>query len=260
MPWLSNAEPAGISPFAEPPASKIPMTVHCPPPKRTLFPTVRPNNCSSHSGRPPIRKGRAEHAALDDLDIPAHGEDVGRNPAHLHIRVRARLAQREGRHHHHFRGHQWFAVHPRHSRLSCRIFPESRVTPLIISEVAPARMTMALSYEPEETSVARNPWASESMAINTPTVPAMPSTATMAGVRPQPLHGEVCRQLGMAKKGISPIVVAGVAPAACCLRWHNAGLNRQQRMNRPYTEGANSSQPISFQDASRTRRSVVMLS
>ena len=55
--------------------------------------------------------------------------------------------------------------------------------PLIISDVAPARITMALSYEPEETSVALKPRASESMATNTPTVPAMPSTATMAEVQ-----------------------------------------------------------------------------
>ena len=48
---------------------------------------------------------------------------------------------------------------------------------------AGARMIMALSSEPEETRVARNPRASESMATNTPTVPAMPSTATMAEVQ-----------------------------------------------------------------------------
>jgi len=42
--------------------------------------------------------------------------------------------------------------------------------PLIISEVAPARITMALSAAPEATSVALNPRASESMATKTPTV------------------------------------------------------------------------------------------
>ena len=62
------------------------------------------------------------------------------------------------------------------------IFTVSTVTPPVISEVAPARMMMALSSEPEETSVALNPRASESMATNTPTVPAMPTTATIAEV------------------------------------------------------------------------------
>ena len=57
------------------------------------------------------------------------------------------------------------------------------MTPPIISEVAPARRTSALSAEPEETSVALNPRASESMATKTPTVPAMPRTATMAEVQ-----------------------------------------------------------------------------
>jgi len=41
---------------------------------------------------------------------------------------------------------------------------------------------MALPTEPEATSVASNPRASESMATNTPTVPAMPSTATTVEV------------------------------------------------------------------------------
>ena len=50
----------------------------------------------------------------------------------------------------------------------------------IISEEAPARTTSALSAVPEETSVALKPMASESMAMKTPTVPAMPRTATMA--------------------------------------------------------------------------------
>ena len=56
-------------------------------------------------------------------------------------------------------------------------------TPPVISDVAPARMTIALSAEPDETSVALNPRASDSMATNTPTVPAMPRTATMAEVQ-----------------------------------------------------------------------------
>ena len=55
--------------------------------------------------------------------------------------------------------------------------------PPIISEVDPARMTSALSGEPEATSVARKPRASESMATNTPTVPAMPRMATMVEVQ-----------------------------------------------------------------------------
>ena len=58
----------------------------------------------------------------------------------------------------------------------------SSETPLVISEVAPARTIRALSLEPEETSVARNPRANDSMATKTPTVPAIPRTATMAEV------------------------------------------------------------------------------
>src|SRR5689334_8210015 len=54
---------------------------------------------------------------------------------------------------------------------------------LSISDVDPARLTMALSADPEETSVALNPFARESIATNTPTVPAIPSTATMADVQ-----------------------------------------------------------------------------
>ena len=55
--------------------------------------------------------------------------------------------------------------------------------PPIISVVEPARMTSASSGEPEATSVARKPRASESMATNTPTVPAMPRMATMVEVQ-----------------------------------------------------------------------------
>ena len=55
-------------------------------------------------------------------------------------------------------------------------------TPLSISLVAPARRTIALRGEPEATRVASKPLASESMATNTPTVPAMPSTATTVDV------------------------------------------------------------------------------
>ena len=50
---------------------------------------------------------------------------------------------------------------------------------LSISEVAPARRTMAFRVEPEVTRAASKPRARESMATNTPTVPAMPRTATM---------------------------------------------------------------------------------
>jgi hypothetical protein len=54
---------------------------------------------------------------------------------------------------------------------------------LSISLVAPARRTIALLAEPDATNVASNPRASESIAMNTPTVPAMPSTATMVEVQ-----------------------------------------------------------------------------
>src|SRR5271157_1489230 len=62
------------------------------------------------------------------------------------------------------------------------IFTASSATPLVISEVAPARTISALSSEPDATSVARNPRASDSIATNPPTVPAIPSTATMVDV------------------------------------------------------------------------------
>src|SRR5579864_3142838 len=63
------------------------------------------------------------------------------------------------------------------------IFTESSPTPLVISDVAPPRTINALSGEPEETSVALKPLARESIATKTPTVPAMPATATIAEVQ-----------------------------------------------------------------------------
>src|SRR5690242_2039114 len=62
------------------------------------------------------------------------------------------------------------------------IFTASSPTPLVISEVAPARTIRALSGEPDETRVALKPLARESIATKTPTVPAIPTTATMAEV------------------------------------------------------------------------------
>ncbi len=59
----------------------------------------------------------------------------------------------------------------------------SSVTALTISESAPARRTIALRGEPEATRVAWKPCAIASIATNTPTVPAMPSTATTADVQ-----------------------------------------------------------------------------
>ncbi len=55
--------------------------------------------------------------------------------------------------------------------------------PLSISDVAPARRTMALRSEPDATSVASKPRASDSMATKTLTVPAMPRTATTVDVQ-----------------------------------------------------------------------------
>ncbi len=63
------------------------------------------------------------------------------------------------------------------------ILTESRETPLVISDVAPARVMSAFSAEPEETSVALNPRASDNMATKTPTVPAIPTTATIVEVQ-----------------------------------------------------------------------------
>src|SRR6266704_3339709 len=66
---------------------------------------------------------------------------------------------------------------------SWMILTESRETPLVISDVAPARVMSAFSAEPEETSVALNPRASDNMATKTPTVPAIPTTATIVEVQ-----------------------------------------------------------------------------
>src|SRR5215467_11401132 len=63
---------------------------------------------------------------------------------------------------------------------SCITFTASKATPLVISDVAPPRTIRALSGEPDETSVALKPLARESMATKTPTVPAIPTTATIA--------------------------------------------------------------------------------
>ncbi len=54
---------------------------------------------------------------------------------------------------------------------------------LSISEVAPARRTIAFWSEPDETSAASKPRARASMATKTPTLPAMPSTATTVEVQ-----------------------------------------------------------------------------
>ena len=62
----------------------------------------------------------------------------------------------------------------------------SIVMMLVISLSAPARWTIALSASPEEVIVALKPRARASMATNTPTVPAMPSTATSEEVQRAP--------------------------------------------------------------------------
>ena len=55
----------------------------------------------------------------------------------------------------------------------------SMVIELSISEVDPARRIMAFCSDPDSRSAAWKPRARASMATNTPTLPAMPSTATM---------------------------------------------------------------------------------
>jgi hypothetical protein len=52
------------------------------------------------------------------------------------------------------------------------------VSELVISVSAPARCTITFCGSPDEATVARNPRASASIATNTATVPAMPTTAT----------------------------------------------------------------------------------
>jgi hypothetical protein len=55
---------------------------------------------------------------------------------------------------------------------------QSSSSALVISESAPACCTIAFCGWPDETSVASNPRASASIAMNTLTVPAMPMMAT----------------------------------------------------------------------------------
>jgi hypothetical protein len=52
------------------------------------------------------------------------------------------------------------------------------VITLVISESAPDCCTIAFCGRPDETRVALNPRASASIAMNTATVPAMPTIAT----------------------------------------------------------------------------------
>ena len=66
---------------------------------------------------------------------------------------------------------------------SSTIRTSSADSTLVISLSAPARWTMAFSGSPEEVSVAWKPRASASMATKTPTVPAIPSTATTEEVQ-----------------------------------------------------------------------------
>ena len=54
---------------------------------------------------------------------------------------------------------------------------------LVISVSEPPRWTIAFSGRPDETMVALKPRASASIATNTPTVPAMPITATTDDVQ-----------------------------------------------------------------------------
>jgi hypothetical protein len=57
------------------------------------------------------------------------------------------------------------------------------VTEPTISVFDPARVISALEGDPDETIVARNPRAMAIIATNTPTVPAIPSTATIEEVQ-----------------------------------------------------------------------------
>ena len=54
----------------------------------------------------------------------------------------------------------------------------SRLSTLVISESDPPRCTIAFSGSPDDTIAASNPCASASIATNTATVPAIPTTAT----------------------------------------------------------------------------------
>ncbi len=71
---------------------------------------------------------------------------------------------------------------PEASRATCGASSTSRTSStcrmLVISLSAPARWTIAFWGRPDEVTVALKPRARASMATKTPTVPAMPRTAT----------------------------------------------------------------------------------
>ena len=119
-----------------------------------------------------------------DPHVGADVEGPWRDAAHLDVGVGARPGQRKGGDDHDLARSQRAARASRATPAASSIVrSSSRVIALTISESAPARRTIALPGEPEATSVARKPWAMASMATKTPTVPAMPRTATMAEVQ-----------------------------------------------------------------------------
>ena len=169
---------------AVPPASTTPTMVHALPPKRTVLPRSKPLNAvgtflPTTSSASPGRNIR-----------PATSCTVGRTSSAFGETPRTCVLP---------------SVSPRRignaattttSGLTSGPMPGARATPgtssitrtwstgtpLSISLVEPARRTMALRAEPDATSVASKPRASDSIATNTPTVPAMPRIATTVDV------------------------------------------------------------------------------
>src|SRR5216683_708822 len=124
-----------------------------------------------------------EHAPLGDFDIAANGKDVRRDPTKHNVGIRAGGTQRNRRHQDRL-GCQQRALGPTSDARSVlddfhRIDRDSAGH----FGCGPARVMSALSAEPDETSVALNPRASDSMATKTPTVPAIPTTATIVDVQ-----------------------------------------------------------------------------
>ena len=127
----------------------------------------------------PRRRPGVEEAALDDLHVVADLEHPRRHPADLDVGVGAASPASAGPRSPRPRGSP--AARRRRgppAGASSTIRTSSTRTTLVISLSAPARWTIAFWGRPDEVSVAWKPRASASMATKTPTVPAIPSTAT----------------------------------------------------------------------------------
>ena len=163
-----------------PPPSNEPTTVHVVPPSFTESPTAMPAYASfafrptTSSGSPGVKK-RPSTTFTRSWTSRARGvtpRTWTRASVPLFFRGSAATTTTSG-----------LTIAPPAARstspASSMTSSCSMVIALSISEVAPARRIIAFSSDPASTSAAWKPRARASMATNTPTLPAMPSTATM---------------------------------------------------------------------------------